>query len=232
MKNLLLIPALLVSACATTGSTGSKSSSAPFQGTEVLNKRRAEIDDAAKAAMDCMKVKPGEQPGKGGVFAVMADAAGKLKVDALKWDGPDAVKQCIIDAAGKAPITALPGPTVGNLWEFTAPGEKPEPAKAPDDFAVKMQPLRETMQAEVVECGTRNLGLDFGATVDIAFVLYNDGKAYVPTIISSDAKDGAFDSCVQDVVSHTKFPQVTVAKPFPSTMHFKIGVYGDTRRVQ
>ena len=35
---------------------------------------------------------------------------------------------------------------------------------------------------------------------------------------------------MQDVVSHTKFPQVSVAKPFPTTMHFKIGVYGTNYR--
>jgi len=231
MKTLLLAPLFLLAACATTGSS-TKGSSAPFQGPDALKKRRAEIDDAAKTAMDCMKVKPGEQPGKGGVFAVMADAAGKLKVDAIKWEGPEPMKQCIVDTGNKTTVTPLAGPSVGSLWDFVPPGDKSEPAKAPDDFGVKMQPLRETMQAEVVECGTRNLGLDFGATVDVAFVLYTDGKAYAPTIISSDAKDGAFEGCVQEVVNHTKFPQVTVAKPFPNTMHFKIGVYGDTRRVQ
>jgi hypothetical protein len=231
MRNLLLIPTLMFAACATTGSS-SKGSSAPFQGTAALTKRKAEIDEAAKAAMDCMKVKAGEQPGKGGVFAVMADAGGKLKVDPIKWDGPEPMKQCIVDAGSKTTVTPLPGPSVGSLWDFVPPGEKSEPPKAPEDLAVKMQPLRETMQAEVVECGTRNLGLDFGATIDVAYFLFSDGKAYAPTVISSDAKDGAFDSCVQEVVSHTKFPALAVNKPFGATAHFKIGVYGDTRRVQ
>jgi hypothetical protein len=231
MKTLLLAPLFLLAACATTGTT-TKSSSAPFQGPDALKKRRAEVDDAAKTAMECMKVKPGEQPGKGGVFAVMADAAGKLTVSAIKWDGSDAMKQCIVDAGAKTTVTPLPGPSVGTLWDFVPPGEKSDPPKAPDDLAVKMQPLSQTMQAEVVECGTRNLGLDFGATIDVAYYLYNDGKAYAPTVISSDAKDGAFESCVQDVVRNTKFPTLTVPKPFGATAHFKIGVYGDTRRVQ
>ncbi|MCU1280062.1 MAG: hypothetical protein JWM53_3608 [bacterium] len=231
MRNLLLVPTLMLAACATTGSS-SKSSSAPFQGADKLAKRRAEIGDAAKTSMDCMKVKPGEQPGKGGVFAVMADAAGKLTVSAIKWDGSEAMKQCIVDAGSKATVTPLPGPSVGTLWDFVPPGEKSDAPKPPEDLAVKMQPLSQTMQAEVVECGTRNLGLDFGATIDVAYFLYNDGKAYAPTVISSDAKDGAFESCVQDVISHTKFPVVTVTKPFGLTAHFKIGVYGDTRRVQ
>jgi hypothetical protein len=231
MRNLLLIP-LLLSGCATTGSS-TKGSSAGFQGTDVLNKRKAEIDEAAKAAMECMKVKAGEQSGKGGVFAVSADSAGKLKVQALKWDGPEPMKQCIVDTGNKTAITPLPGPSIGSLWDFIPPGEKPEPAKAPDDFGVKMQPLQAEMQEEVKVCGTQQLGVDFPATVDVAFVVYNDGKGYIPTIVSSDVKDaGPFESCVQDVVSHTKFPQVSVAKPFPTTMHFKIGVYGETRRVQ
>ena len=231
MRNLLLVPTLMLAACATTGSSG-KSSSAPFQGVDALKKRHAEIDDAAKTAMECLKVKPGEQPGKGGIFAVVADAAGKLTVTPIKWDGSDAMKQCVVDAGGKATVTPLPGPSVGGLWDFVPPGEKSDPPKVPDDYAVKMQPLRETMQAEVVECGTRNLGLDFGATIDVAYYLYTDGKAYAATVISSDAKDGAFDSCVQEVINHTKYPAATVTKPFPITSHFKIGVYGDTRRVQ
>jgi hypothetical protein len=48
-------------------------------------------------------------------------------------------------------------------------------------------------------------------------------------VISSDAKDGGFDSCVQNVVATTKFPTLSVEKPFGTTMHFKIGQYGDTQ---
>ena len=231
MRNLLLIPTLMLAACATTGG-GSKGASAPFQGADAVTKRRTEIDDAAQSSMVCMKAKPGDPPIKGGIFAVTADASGKLKVDSIKWDGPDSVKQCIVDAGAKATVTPLPGPSVGTLWEFVAPGEKSQPAKAPSDLAVKMQPLTETMQAEVVACGARYLGVDFGATIDVAYFLYNNGHAFVPTVIQSDAKDGSFESCVQDVVSQTKFPALSVDKPFGATAHFKIGVYGDTHRTQ
>src|SRR4051812_47554522 len=149
MKTLLLVPTMLMAACATTGGAGGGGKVAPFPGQAAVEKRRAELDDAAKGAMDCLKVKPGEQPAKGGVFAVVADATGKLKVDAIKFDGPDAVKQCIVDTGNKTTVSAMPGPNVGTLWEFLPPGEKPAPPKTPDDFAVKMQPLAETMQAQV-----------------------------------------------------------------------------------
>ena len=231
MKNLLLLPTMLIAACATT-SGGGKGSSAPFQGMPVVQKRQSEIQDAAKTAMDCMKVKPGESPGKGGTFAAVADAAGKLTVTPIVWNGPEAMKQCIVDAAAKTTVTPLPGPSIGTLWDFVPPGETPEPPRPPEDLGVKMQPLSETMQGEVVECGRRILGVDFGATIDVAYYLYNDGKAYAPTVIKSDAKDGSFDACVQDVISNTKFPTLSAKKPFGATAHFKIGVYGETQRVQ
>jgi hypothetical protein len=219
---------LLASACATT-SGGSKGSSAPFQGVDAVTKRRTEIANAGQGAMDCMKAKPGEPTAKGGIFAVTADAAGKLKAETIKFDGPDGAKQCILDSATKATITPLAGPSVGTLWEFVAPGEKSEPGKAPEDLATKMQPLSETMQTQVIQCGQRFLGVDFGATVDVAYFLYNNGQAYVPTVIASDAKDGSFEACVQEVVANTKFPIVNVDKPFGATAHFKIGQYGDTQ---
>lgn len=228
MKIRHLLTLLVLPACATTG--GGKGSSAPFQGDAAVSKRRLEISDAAKLAMECMKVKPGEDAGKGGVFAVVADANGKLKVDAIKWDGPAPMKQCIVEAATKSAITPLPGPSVGTLWEFMAPGAKSEPQPPPEELKVAMQPLAAVMQNEVAACGTQYLGVDFGAQIDVAYFLYKDGKAYAPTVIKSDAKDGSFESCVQDVISHTKFPTLTVEKPFGTTMHFKIGVYGETHR--
>ncbi len=231
MKNLLLFPTILFAACATT-SGGGKGSSAPFQGREVVQKRTAEIEDAAKPSMECMKVKKGEDPGKGGVFAVVADAGGKLTVTPVVWNGPDPMKQCIVDTGNKTTVTPLSGPSVGTLWEFTPPGETHAPPKAPDDFGVKMQPIAQTMNNEVIECGTRTLGVDFGATIDVSYFIFNDGKAYAPTVMSSDAKDGAFESCVLDVVKHTSFPKAAVDRPFRTSSHFKIGVYGDTQRTQ
>jgi hypothetical protein len=228
MKIHHLIPLLVLPACATTGG-GGKGSSGSWQGDAAVTKRRLEISDAAKLAMECMKVKPGDEPGKGGIFSVVADANGKLAVDAIKWDGPAPMKQCIVEAAVKSAITPLPGPSVGTLWEFLPPGSKSEPQTPPEELKVAMQPLAATMQAEAIACGTRFLGVDFGAQIDVAYFLYKDGKAYAPTVIKSDAKDGAFESCVQDIVLHTKFPALNVEKPFGTTIHFKIGIYGDTQ---
>lgn len=230
MKNLVLIPTLFMAACATTGATGGKSSTAPFPGPAATEKRRLEITDAAKNVMDCMKPKKGEEQDKGGTFAVVADAGGKLTITPVKWNGSDATKQCIVEAGQKAPVSAMPGPSVGTMWEFLPPGEKSQPQTPPEELKVKMQGLAATMQAEVTDCGTRYLGVDFGAQIDIAYFLYNDGRAYAPTVIQSDAKDGGFESCVQEVVAKEKFPVVSVEKPFGATMHFKIGVYGDTQR--
>src|ERR1700744_3876590 len=112
MKNsLFLIPCLFLAACATTGG-GTKSASAPFQGQDAVRKRMTEVQDAAKTAMECMKVKKGEDPGKGGVFGVIADEKGKLKVEAIKWDGPDTIKQCILGTGNTVTVTPLPGPSV------------------------------------------------------------------------------------------------------------------------
>jgi hypothetical protein len=150
----------------------------------------------------------------------------------MKWEGPEPMKQCIIDAGNKATVTALPGPSVGTVWEFDPPGQTPTPAKAPDDFGVLMQPLSETIQSEVKSCGERFLGVDFSAKGDVAYYIYNTGQAYAPTIIHSNAKDGSFESCVQDVILKTKFPVVAVTKPFPSQFHFKVGITDTNERVQ
>jgi hypothetical protein len=227
MKKLLLLPTVLLSACATMG--GSKGSVAPAPGPDVVEKRRNEVSEAAKAAMDCMKVKAGEQPGKGGVFAAEADANGKLTITPITWDGPEPMKQCIVDAGNKTTVSALPGPSVGTMWEFVAPGEKSEPSKAPADFGEKMQSLTETMNSAAVDCEQRFLGPDFAATVEVTYYVYNNGKAYAPTIVSSDVKDGGFEACLQQIVRETKFPVVAAAKPFPTTFRFKVGLYGSTK---
>jgi hypothetical protein len=222
MKNLLVVPLVFASACASM----SAPKSAAFQGSDNVTKRRTEIANAGQGATDCMK---GKAAMKGGVFAVMADANGKLKIDPISWDGPDDVKQCIVDMAAKTTITPMPGPSVGTLWEFTPPGEKPEAPKVPDDLAVKMQPLTETMQNQVIDCGQRNLGVDFPATIELSYFLYNSGHAYAPTVIGDDSKEGAFEACVQDVIMKTQFPTLAVSRPFQTSMRFKIGVYGDTQ---
>jgi hypothetical protein len=229
--SIFVVPSLFLVACATTGG-GGKGSGAPFQGETVVQKRQTEIQDAAKTAMDCMKVKAGDAPGKGGVFAVVADAAGKIKVEAIRWDGPEPMKQCIVDSGTKVTVTPLPGPSVGTVWEFLPPGQTASPPKAPDEFGVMMQPLQETIQSEIKNCGDRFLGVDFSAKGDVSFYVYNKGQAFAPTIIHSNAKDGSFEGCVQDVILKTKFPVVAVEKPFASQFHFKVGITDTNERVQ
>ena len=156
--------------------------------------------------------------GKGGIFAATADASGKLMVEAIKWDGPDTMKQCIVAAGAKATVYALPGPCVGSLWEFLPPGEQSSgPPKTPDDFKIDMQPLAETMQNQVIECGRsyarRRLRRDHRRRL----LLYNNGQAYAPTVIPSDAKDGSFDSCVQEWWRRRSYPVVEIDKPFGAT---------------
>ena len=115
MKNSLVIPALFLAACATTGSSG-KGSSAPFQGADAVTKRRAEITDAAKTPnQECMQLKK-DDAFHGGLFSVTADAAGKLTIEPLRWSGPETAKQCVLGEAGKLTITPLAGPPVSSTW--------------------------------------------------------------------------------------------------------------------
>src|SRR4051794_25049054 len=102
MKTLLLIPTMLLAACATTGG-GGKGSTSPFQGPDAVTKRRTEIADAArKATDDCMKMKKEEASAfHGATFIVTADAAGKLSIDPVRWNGPEPVKQCLLGEATK-----------------------------------------------------------------------------------------------------------------------------------
>jgi hypothetical protein len=196
---------------------------------ETVKKRIAELTDASKAVIDCMKVKAGEQPDKGGIFAVSADAQGKVTAKAVKWNGRPETQQCIIDAAQKQQLTPFPGPVVGTMWEFVPPGEQPTQEQPPSDWAVKMQALQEPLQHEATACGERFLGVDFGAEITTWVYVYN-GQALVPTVVKSNAKDGQFEGCVQEFIAKTKFPQTDSKKPFVFPLHFKVGQYGATHR--
>ena len=78
---------------------------------------------------------------------------------------------------------------------------------APEDFGVKMQPLSQSMQDEVAACGTKFLGGDFGATIDVAYWLYNTGQAYAPTVVNSDANfRGRLLQAIRKPGAETKAP--------------------------
>jgi hypothetical protein len=222
MKKLLLVPVLLIAACATTGG-GSKGSNAPFQGADAVTKRRTEVTDAARAASDCVKVKKGDTSFKGGVFMATADASGKLTVEAMKWEGPDEAKQCILAAGNKATVTPLPGPSVSSTWEWMAEGQKQAAPVVPSDMETKVQSLQAEAGASVEACAQQNLPPDFPADIEVAFFVDAAGQVHGPTVVKSTSKDGGFDGCVQGVIAKTKFPQEKVDTAYPMTMHFHVG---------
>jgi hypothetical protein len=223
MKTYLFIPIVCFAGCATTGSSGGKGSTAPFQGLDAVQKRRNEITDAAKNVMDCLKSTKTEPAMKGGIFAVTADASGKLTATAISWDGPPQKKQCVIDTAAKTPVTPLPGPSVGTLWEFLPPGEQSQEAHAPKDLEDKLASLQMAAGAEVEACAQQNLPPDFPADTEIAFYVDPTGKVWAPTVVKSTAKDGGYDTCVQGVVLKQKFPAINVPKPVQMTFRFHTG---------
>jgi hypothetical protein len=225
MKNLLLIPTLLLAACATTGSS-SKGSSAPFQGADAVTKRRTEITDAAKAANEeCMKLKKDEQASfHGALFNVTADAAGKLTIESLRWTGPETIKTCILGESAKVTVTPLAGPPVSSTWEWNPPaGEKAPEVKVPPDLETKVQSLQTQSQAQVESCEQQNLPPEMPADISIAFLVDATGKTHGPTVLTSTAKDGGFDTCVQDVIRKMQFPSADVQVPYPVTLRFHVG---------
>jgi hypothetical protein len=225
MKNLLLIPTMLLAACATTGGGSSKGSSAPFQGADAVTKRRGEIADAAKAANDdCLKTMKATDGFHGAMFVVTADAAGKLSIEPVRWTGPDAAKQCILGESSKVTVTPLPGPSVSSTWEWNPPApEKAPQVVMPPDLETKVQSLQTQSQVQVEACEQQNLPPEMPADISIAFLVDAQGKTHGPTVLSSTAKDGGFDSCVQGVITKMQFPASDVQVPYPVTLRFHVG---------
>jgi hypothetical protein len=224
MRNLLLIPTLLLAACATVGG-GSKGSSAPFQGQDAVTKRRTEISDAAKAANDdCLKTIKPTDGFHGAMFNVTADAAGKLAIETLRWTGPEAAKQCILGEASKVTVSPMPGPSVSSTWEWNPPPPEPAPKVVmPPDLETKVQSLQTQSQAQVESCEQQNLPPEMPADISVAFLVDAQGKTHGPTVMNSTAKDGGFDSCVQKVISGMQFPTSDVTMPYPVTLRFHVG---------
>jgi hypothetical protein len=225
MKNLLLVPTMLLAACATTGGSGSKGSSAPFQGVDAVTKRRAEIADAAKMPTDeCLKMKKDEVAAfKGGTFVVTADAGGKLTVEPLRWTGPEAAKSCIVASAAKVTVTPLPGPPVSSTWEWAATGEKATTPVVPKDLETRVQSIQANTQVQVEACEQQNLPPEMPADISVAFLVDPAGKVHGPTVINSTAKDGGFDTCVQKAIAATQFPAEDVPAAYPVTLRFHVG---------
>ena len=218
----LLFP-LVVPACATTGSAGgSKGSVAPFQGFDVVEKRRQELLDANKLVNDCLKMKAGEAPPKGGFFAVTANASGKLTGETVAWDGPADKEKCIVDKINASTITPLPGPSVGTLWQFTPPTATTAKPTMPEGLDSKMQKVQNDLQVEVEACAQQNLPPEMPADIEVGFFVGPKGNVFVPNVLKSTSKDGGYDSCVQDVIRKTKIP-ATPEMPLPLTLKFHVG---------
>lgn len=222
MRKLLVTCGLFLSACATTSGAGKSGASAPFPGKEVAEKRRNEVMDAGKVGLECMKGK--DVGGAGGIFAVTADANGKMTAEQVKWDGSPDVAKCVIDSANKTTLTPLPGAPVGVLWTFWAPGKEPAQEKAPDDTGSKIAGMQADAQNQIDQCAKTNLGQDFYAEVQVTVFVDANGKGWVPTLTNSTAKDGGFDGCVLDVLKNEKYPQLGNANPVPLPLNFKVGI--------
>jgi hypothetical protein len=106
---------------------------------------------------------------------------------------------------------------------YWAPGAAPKAEEMPDNAAGALNAQHERMQPEVDLCGQRYLGEGFPADISISVALVADGTVYVPTVVSSTAKDGGFDSCVLEVVAKQKFPAIDVKGPVPATIPFHYG---------
>jgi hypothetical protein len=225
-KPYLLIPCLMLVGCATTGSAGK--SKPQFPGEAAVTKRRTEILDASKAVGDCFKTKPGE-PTPRGYFEVTAAADGKLSARTISWNGPPEAAQCVMQKAAATTLTPLPGPAVGNIWQFLRPGESP-PTPDSQSLETKMQPIQANAQTEVEACAQRNLPPEFFAEILVAFFVGPGGKAYAPTVMNSTSNDGNYDTCVLEVIGHTKFPDVVQDMPLPLSLRFSVGIKGSNYR--
>jgi hypothetical protein len=227
-KPYVLIPSLLLVGCATTG-LGTKATS-QWPGEAAVNKRRTDILDASKAAIDCLKAKPGEQPPKGGYFEVTATADGKLSARTISWDGPPEAAQCVVQKAAATTLEPLPGPSVATVWQFLPPGAASPPAPDPQAFESQLAPVQSNAQGEVESCAQRNLPPEFYAEIVVAFFVGPGGKAFAPTVVKSTSNDGNYDVCVQQVIEHTKFPDIAKEIPMPLSLKFAVGLKGSNYR--
>jgi hypothetical protein len=170
-----------------------------------------------------LKVKKRDEVGKGGAFAVVAYADGKLTVQTITWDGPAAMGQCVVDAGQKTVLTPLQGPPVGVLWEFLPPGAQPQHQEPPQSLETRLQSQQQTAQLEVEACAQQNLPPDFPADVEVMFYVAADGKVYAPTLVKSTSKDGGFDGCVRKVVERMQLPAMDIRGAVPLTLRFHVG---------
>ena len=218
----LLLPTLLLSACAT---LKSGSSSAPFQGTDAVAARIKEINEKFTVAGPCLKAATDPTTEKGGVLEVMAGADGKLAARTLVWEGTAGVQKCIIDAASATTITPLPGPPIGTVWTFAAPGTPPPPPPDRDPAVARAIADEQGRIANELEgsCAQRFIPPEQPTDIELAFYIMPGGKPAAVNVTDSTAKDGDFETCSQSLIAGKTLPDPRYAGPFPAKMHFHFG---------
>ena len=217
---LFLSPALLGGACATLLS--SSSSSAPFQGAEAVEARIKEIHGKIPVANECLK-DPAAKDVRG-IFEVTADAAGKLVGRAMLYQGKPEIERCVVDAINKSTVAPLPGPQVSTFWDFSA-ATAPKPTAPDSDFLKTAQmTFSSRIRPEIDGCAQRNLPPDFPADIAIGYSVFPGGKIAGATVIESNAKDGSFDSCVQNAIGGATFQDLKFDGGFPLRVSFHVGL--------
>ncbi len=208
--------AILVAGCAT-GSGGS--GSAPFQGKEAYEARVKALDDLQKTAITGCGAE--KWTGKGGFFEVTAGADGKIAARQIAWDSNPEVAKCILDAAAKAQLPPLPGPPVSHIWGVAAPNvELPKPADVPSGDIVAVQ--GRMSEQGIASCAQRYLPPEMPVDIEVSLFVFG-AKPYVINVASSNAKDGDFETCVQQYVGGETMPASPPGGFYITRLKFHVG---------
>ena len=232
-----LVPIILsfVAGCATM--SGGGGDIAPCPGEEVVKGRIKELSDKFEpVAKACPATK--EDNEKGGLIEVTSDAKGQLSARVLWWNGNPATQACLVDGAKKIVLGPLPGPPVSTFWQI-GPPPPPIPEQS-DAFKSGMAALTSEdtggesgtaagagdLSAAKRSCAQRHLPPDFGADVRIAFAVLPGGKAATVNVLSSNARDGGYEACLQQAIAGQKFPDPHYDGPYPLDLNLHIGPSG------
>ena len=210
MKNLLLFPTMLLAACATTGGAAAKARARRSRAPTSWSKRQTEIHDAAKTANGLHEGQAGRarrsRAASSPSSPTPAASSRSRRSSGTAPRGEAVHRRRRRQGDGDAAAGSVGGHASGSSCRRARADRR---RRCPPTSRSSMQPLAGDDAEPGRSSAARSyLGVDFGANIDVAYFVYNDGKAYAPTVVKSDAKDGSFDTCVQDVVPKTKFPVV------------------------
>ncbi|HEX2569897.1 MAG TPA: hypothetical protein VH877_10110 [Polyangia bacterium] len=219
-RTILLFASVLFVGCATVKSA-SKTSGA-FQGATVLDMRQKEIQTKSQEALKGKCPQPiGQAPDPGGLIELKAESDGKLAARPMIWKGSETLSSCLVTELNKVTISPLPGPAITTLIGFGTykAGEQP------NDIAVNG--LIRDHEGRIkdpltVTCGSL-LPPEFPADVKIALYIFPGGKVGGLNIVESNAKDGAFESCVAKFLTESKFPDPHFDGPYNTQINYHFG---------